>query len=161
MSTTTKVLLSILALVVSYAFGYWTAPETIKTETKIVEVEKTSKDTTTDTSKTRNKKIVIVEITRPDGTKEKSTTITDDTQIDRKKETSEDTTVNKDTTEMKEVTTSSSKTHLSALSGIDIFSPQSGLVYGGAISKEVLGPISIGVWGLSNGLAGCSVGLTF
>jgi hypothetical protein len=34
-------------------------------------------------------------------------------------------------------------------------------IYGGMLSKQLLGPISIGVWGLSNATGGFALGISF
>jgi len=33
--------------------------------------------------------------------------------------------------------------------------------FGGSVTKPILGPVTMGLWALSNGNAGVSVGLTF
>lgn len=83
---------------------------------------------------------VITIVKRPDGTVEKvikdNSVITTDTE-----------------TKVKE----RSKLAISALAGTDLSKP----IYGAAVSKEVLGPITIGIFGLSNASFGASVGLNF
>ncbi len=87
---------------------------------------------------------VVTIITRPDGTKEEVT-------VDKSKITSEDNT---------KLNVGRSKLNLSALVGVQS-SNLSSPVFGGHLSKEILGPISVGVWGLSSGAIGASMGLNF
>lgn len=52
------------------------------------------------------------------------------------------------------------KLNVSGLVGVSIHDP--GLpIYGISASKEVLGPITVGVFGLTNGLVGVSIGFNF
>lgn len=51
------------------------------------------------------------------------------------------------------------KTNISALASVDFkeFKP----IYGVSVSKEVLGPVTIGLFGFSSGMLGISVGVSF
>lgn len=148
-------------ILVAFAAGRWLAPTKIKTETKIVEVEKKSEKSTTDTDRNKHKETKTVEIVRPDGTKETTTTTVEDTNTDRKTTTAKTEESKKAESQSREETRSSSRTSIAALSGVDTSQSLNPLVYGVSISKEVLGPISIGVWGLSNKTYGASVGVSF
>lgn len=152
MNTFTKILIAIAVLVAAFAVGRYTAPEKVKIETKVVEIEKqvVVHDTTT------KKKVTHIVITHPDGTKEE-TTITED--ITKEKDKTSNTHEDKQET-VKEETKSSSKLTLSALAGVHVSSSPD-LVYGGMVSKQVLGPISIGLWGLTDKSVGASVGVSF
>lgn len=139
----------------AYGFGRWSAPDHVKIETKIVEVEK--KTTDTDTNRDKHKKTTVVETTKPDGTKEKTTVITEDTDTERKTHSTDDIAKTSDT--VKELSRAS-KVTLSALAGMNVTS--AGLpVYGVSVSKPILGPITVGAFGFQNGLVGASLGLTF
>jgi len=48
-----------------------------------------------------------------------------------------------------------------ALAGVDTTNVKGGIVYGVGVSKQFIGPVSLGVWGLTNGVVGASVGITF
>lgn len=145
-----------MALLTAFAFGRFSAPAKVKTETKIVEVEKKTEKTNTD--KQTHKKTEIVTIIKPDGTKETHTVITDNSDAKSKQSETDNTSITEDKT--KEVTYSQSKVTVSALAGFNIFSP-SLPDYGLSITKPVLGPITVGIFGFRSGMAGCSVGLTF
>ncbi len=144
----------LIALLVSFAFGRFLGPEKVRVETKTVEAEKKTDIVKTDTD--RHKETTITQTVSPDGTKQTVTRITEDTT---KKTDSKDVTTDSKTSDtVKEVTRSASKVTLSALGGIyDLKTP----VYGGSITKPMLGPIAVGVWGLSNFTVGVSIGLTF
>lgn len=146
MNLKTKVLIGIIACASVFAAGRFSAPEKIKTVT--IEIEK--KTTTADTTKEVHRKITTIE--RPDGTRE--TIVTEDTTSENKSSTTDD----KSLTSSKEITKGSNTTIL-ALVGVDFSTP--GIMYGASISRPVLGPISIGVWALTNKTAGLGIGLAF
>ncbi len=157
MENKTKIIIVSVALLVAFAFGRYSAPEHVKIETKIVEIEKKVVDT--DTLRDRHREVVIKEIVKPDGTKEKVTTTVEDSNTSRKTRTEEETSR---TENRSEEITRGSKVTLAALIGSPLrlnssFEP----IYGGIISKPILGPITVGVWGMSNKTAGFALGLTF
>lgn len=147
MSNKVKIIVGVVVLATVFAFGRWSAPVKIKTETKIVEVDKKVDDI----NKKEHKKTVIVH--KPDGTI--ITTITDDTDT-HKHETDTSSTVS-DTT--KEVVRRSSTLTVSALTGLSLngYTP----IYGAHVTKQIIGPLALGVWGLSSRELGVSVGLSF
>lgn len=156
MNLQTKIGIAAALLAAAFAFGRWSAPTKIKTETKIVEVEKKTEETKKDENK--NKKTTTHTKVSPDGTRETTTTTV---ETDRKS-TDRSRTDDKSTTQVitKEVEKSKSYVTISALAGMsfkDLTTP----FYGGSLSKPVLGPITLGVWGLTNGTGGVSIGLTF
>lgn len=161
MQTRNKVILIAIALTTSYAVGRFSAPEKIKIETKIVTVEKKVTDTDTTVDKDRHKKVVVVEETKPDGSKTKTTTITDDTTTKSDKKTKETDAVVKKEDQVKEITRPSSKVTISAMGGVNLSLAGNPLVYGASVSKTILGPISLGAFYLTPGITGLSVGLTF
>lgn len=156
MTNKVKVIISVVAIATSFAFGRWSAPEKIKTEIKTVEVEKKTDDKQTDNKD--HKTITIIETTKPDGTKTKTTTITDDR--DNKSEDKSTDDLSKTTDQTKEVSKSSSPITVSVLAGLDISSPAVP-IYGLSITRPILGPITLGVFGMTNRTGGLSVGLTF
>jgi len=154
-----KILIVVGYTVVAVAIGRYTLPARVKVETKIVTVEK--KVTNTSTSKTENthKKVVIVEDTKPSGEKTTTTTTTDDVQFaeNQKTHASDATTTDKESS--KDTTYSSSKVTLSALGGLDLTTMKP--IYGVSATKPIAGPLTLGVFGLSNGSCGLSLGVTF
>jgi hypothetical protein len=134
-----KYIAAVIVVAIAYAAGRYTAPEKIKTEIKTVEVEKV-------VTKVQHKKVVIRE--NKDGSKE--TVIITDTKSDEKGKSNTD-------IKNKEVTNKGSF-NISVLAGSSV--PING-VLGVSATKNVLGPITVGAWGLTNGTAGLSVGLNF
>jgi hypothetical protein len=149
-------ILASIGMLVAFAAGRWTGPEKIKTVVQTVTVEKKTDDQTK--KEQDHKKYTVVETTTPNGTKTKTTTITDDRGV-----TSTDkSTDNTDTTQTKskEVDKSSSKLTLQVLAGLNITAPGTP-TYGLSVSRNLLGPIVVGVFGMTNHTAGFSIGLTF
>lgn len=145
-------------LIVSFGIGRYSAPEKVRTETKIVEVEKKSTKKEVDTDK--HKETKVVEVINPDGTKTTTTIIVEDTDQKKKETDKSSRKSNYDT--VSEVSRSGSRISLSALAGSDLRNLHALVpVYGVAANKELLGPITVGVFGMSNGLAGVSLGLNF
>lgn len=150
MSPKYKVIIVVVALAGAFAAGRYTLPAKVVTEIK--EVVKEVKEKETETNKHKETKRVIV--TNPDGTITDTTTIVEDT----KKNTDTTTVVDKDKSTNSETTYPTDKVTIQALGGLNF--PETP-VYGAAVSKPVIGPIVIGLWGLSNKTVGASIGLTF
>lgn len=159
MATKYKVMIVLAYTLVAVAVGRYTVPEKVKIETKIVEVEKkTDKDVENKTDK-KHKQTIIVKNVKPDGASTTTTTITyDDNKESKKNDTVTDNkSVTTDTS--KEVVRGDSKVTISALAGASI---STGLpAYGLSVTKPILGPLTVGLWGLNNGTCGGSVGITF
>lgn len=156
MTIKTKITICVVALLTSFAAGRFSTPEKVKIETKTVEVEK--KTESTDTNRSSRQDSTTTEITKPDGTVEKTTHTTVDTNTDRA--THDTTTDSKSTDQLKEVTRGSAPTTILALGGMNLTGiPKP--VYGMSVSKPLLGPIAVGVWGFSNLTVGAGIGLQF
>lgn len=163
-----KILIVLVYTAGCVALGYYLTPEKVKIVKEEVSVEDTKIDkkesVDTDVKKNKTTRTTIVEETLPDGTKRKTTTVDSKTDTDKSTKKDVDTkteTVKTDTTTETETRTKSSDhLSLSLIGAVDITNPN-GIIYGGHVQKNLLGPVTIGVFGLSNGVAGCSVGLTF
>ncbi len=159
MTDQTKAFISIAAVLTAFAFGRYSVPLTEKTETRTAAMEQTQTDITATAARDRHTDTVITETRKPDGTVEKRTEIKAETQTVTERSRQE-TDVASQVSDIKtEKTRQASQVHLSALAGFsvhDLTAP----VYGGSVSKEVLGPISVGFWGLSSGVVGASVGVS-
>lgn len=149
MSTKTKVLLSLLALTVSFASGRFLMPAKVVTVVKTVEVEKKTAEAD------KHKETTVVEIVNKDGSKETTTK----TVEDNKKTSTDDKAIATEST--KTVTKGGSRLSIYALGGVDLNNFAGGPLYGAHVSKDILGPISIGLFGLSSGVAGASIGISF
>ena len=152
MSTKAIVIISVVALLTAFAVGRWSAPEKVKIQTVTVEKKTDDKKVNTDD----NKVTTITETDKPDGTKTKVTVISDkkDTQVVDKK--TDDLTQ----TVTKEVDRSTSKVTISALAALNV-SKLGVPIYGASVTKPILGPITVGAFGLQNGTVGVSLGLSF
>lgn len=162
MSVKYKIIIALVAVLTAFAFGRYSAPEKVKIETRTIEVEKK----TTDTNKTvdRNKRLKTVTVIeeRPDGTKVTTTTTTVDTDTKSNTDTATKDDIAKNTETTKETTRGGNRVTISALAGAKVsFSDPWTPVYGGMVNKELLGPITIGAFGLSDGVGGVALGLTF
>lgn len=151
---TTKQILIVcaLALVTAFAVGRWSAPEKVKIQTVTVEKKTEDKQVAIDD----HKLTTITETDKPDGTKVKTTVISDnkDTKVDDKK------TDDLSQTTTKETEKSSSKVTISLLGAVDLSDPTSP-TYGLSITRPILGPITLGIFGLQDKVVGMSIGLTF
>ena len=143
-----KVIISVVVLAVAFASGRYSVNSSPNTKT--TEVVKTNTQEQTD----QNKHIVTV-ITKDCKTGKEVTTITEDDVV-REKE------AQKTVTDLLQTVTQQqrSKFNVSALADVDLtsaFKPS----YGISIEREVIGPITAGVYGLTNGVIGISIGVNF
>ncbi len=143
MQTRTKIILSIIALATVFAIGRFTSPEKIKTEIKTVEVEKF-------VTKVVHEVVTVIE--HPDGTKE-TKTVKDTNSSSQSNST---TVVKKD-----EKTLSKDRINISVLAGGQLPLNSNSMLLGASAQKNVLGPITAGVWVLNNASGGLSIGLNF
>jgi len=143
----TKVIISILVLAAVFAAGRYSV-SSIDTKSKEVVKTDTQKDTTQDTKKT-----TTIEKT-PDGkeitTIQEETVINAHTSIDKTDQSSTST-----------VSNARKTLNVSGLASLDLSSRSVMPVYGASVSKEILGPVTLGVFGLTNGVIGVSIGLDF
>lgn len=128
--------LTVILAVVCAAIG-WAGARFYYGQSETKTVTKETEHTVTHT--------IIVE--RPDGSK------TTDTIIDSKE--------TKKTDSVVKVQTSKKGLNVSVLASNDFSSRLLKPVYGASVSKELIGPITVGVFGFTNGVLGVSVGLNF
>lgn len=148
MSTKTMVIIYILSIAVATAVGRYTvSSNVIKTKEVTTEEQKQAdKDVHTVT------KTVVVK--QPDG-KEVTTTVTDtksETEIKDEKQSN---------TKEQVVIKATAKINVSLLGSYSFQTPTKVPAVGLSISKEILGPVTAGVWGMNNGTLGVSIGLDF
>lgn len=148
-----------LALLVSFASGRWLAPEKVKIEKQIVEVEKKSSTKDTDSERNKRKETTVTEKIGPDGSKETTSHTVETTETAKKKSQSDSSESTRAESETKEIERGTAKVTVSALAGTSFTSPQ--IVYGASVSKPILGPITVGVFYLTPGTLGGMLGLTF
>ncbi len=145
------------ALLTSFAFGRYSAPVKIKTETKEVDTKHEVEDKTANQDK--HKETVITETVKPDGTKEKVTKTIEDTH--KQTDSTDTTQTDSSKTETKEVTKEGRKVLLTGLIGVNTLRPSLGPIFGAQVQTTVVGPITAGIFGLTDGTAGVSLGLIF
>ena len=131
----------VIIIVIAFYCGRHSAPERTKIEIKTVEVEKV-------VTKAEHKTIKIKQNT--DGSKE--TVIVVDTNTAEQSK-------GRSTTEQKEVVSRGKRTNVSILAGTTV--PLTGPHYGISVQKELIGPFTFGIWGLTNSNVGISLGLSF
>ena len=147
MNIRTEISIGLAALIAAFAFGRYTAPKVPAISQKVDD----QKQEQVNTDKDVHKQTTITK--KPDGTQttvivEDSTVKTEDKKQDTKKV---------DTT----ITPPKINTiNLNALAGVDAFHSFKP-VYGAQVSKQFIGPVSIGLFGLSNGTIGVSLGVSF
>jgi len=155
----TKVIIVVVSLATSFAFGRYSVPEKIKIETKIVEVEKKTDDKKIIDKEKKHVKTITTETDKPDGTKVITSVTTDDSIEDDKTTDVSTDDIKKDTDTVKEVTKGSSKVTVAALGGIDFTNGH--YIFGASVDKPLLGPITFGLFGFSDLRFGISLGLQF
>lgn len=142
MNTKIKVLVAIIAILAVFAAGRYSVQSITKTE--IVQIDEKKKEDIKEDTHT-----VIVK--NPDGT----TTTTIDSHVDTSR-----TDTTKTTDKIVQQTNTRKTLNVSLLSSYNLVSPAT-LDFGLSISKEVLGPVTVGLWGMKSGIVGVSVGLNF
>lgn len=143
-TSNSKVLLTLVCIILlSFAIGRYTATIGKSVDTKSSTQIDETKNTETHTTITQTKD--------PNGQVKTVTTIDSNTstKIDEDK-----------TKESHTQVSAQSKINVSALVGNDFNNPFLP-IYGVSASKEFLGPITVGAWGLTNGTIGLSLGLNF
>jgi hypothetical protein len=137
-----------------------------KTDTNTsTNTEKKDDKTTIDANKNSHLKTVIVEHDNKDGSKDKVTTITDDTDSTTTKK-QENASTSKDSEkntskESEKISRGSSQVTVSVLSALKITNLSGGLIYGVAVTRPILGPLTVGAFGFTNSTVGLSIGLSF
>lgn len=162
MQTKYKITIAVISLATAFAFGRYSVPLSTKEETKTTQAENKSKEADADTINKKHVKTVVVDIIKPDGTKQKTTTTIQDDSTEKKTKVSDSDATSKTSDVSKETKRSGSRLTISALAGTKIsFSGPFTPIYGGMVTKDVLGPINVGAFGFSSGLGGISAGLSF
>ena len=162
LNTKTKVGISVVALAAAFGAGRWATPEKIVIQTKTVEVEKKVEDTKKDVAQHVHKTTKTVVVDKPNGEKDTSTEVVEDDNNDTKTDDKVVDNKTSDTESTKTTSYASSKVSVMGMFGSQLsLPPFSPPVYGLSITKPVWGPLTVGAWGLSSGVAGISLGLTF
>jgi len=128
---------------VGYAFGrYFQPPQVVTKEVEVIKEVEVVK---------REVKTIIKEVTRPDGTKETTTTIDENTKE----------TTRKDQNRQNETIVTAQKPQwkvdLMVKASLTNIIP----VYGASVQRRILGPMFVGVQGWGDQSAGVSLGMEF
>lgn len=153
MNTKQTIIALVVALLTGLAIGRFTLPSKVITKTEIKEVDKN----TAQVRQKDNSVTTITEVKKPDGTVTTTTKIDNNIQTNSKN-TSTD---SKDSKTDKEVTYNTNRWTIQAVAAFRPFSGSVPTVYGGSVSYRLLGPITVGGIGLSDGTVGASLGLSF
>ena len=149
MTVRTKILGSVIILLLSFAFGRYSvsAQHTIVSSQQTADIQvKENKDTHTQTTITETKK--------SDGT----TTIT--THIDNQVTDKKDATKQVETqTKTESIPEKTNTLNLSLMGGYNLV--QARPIYGALVTKQLVGPVTMGLFGLTNGIIGATIGLNF
>lgn len=171
MSTKYKLILVALVLAATFAGGRFSAPTKVRVETKTVEVKTAITEQTATASQAReddeDHETDVTETVKPDGTRVVETRMIAKTRTREEAQESHESVridqVAREQDKVKEVTRSRAALQVDLLAGAQV-SLSSGLgpmVYGVHVSRELFGPVTVGLFGMSNGTAGVSVGLRF
>lgn len=177
--------LALVLIASGYGAGRLHAPAKVITQTKTVTQTVTVQDTQAQvkvqelTAKLeelqKHVTTKIVTVTKPDGTKYREATKqvdverATDTKVDLSSSLSQTTHGQVDTTatvQTSHVETSSKPDwRIGALIGANVngllTNPTGSLVYGAQVERRIVGPFSVGLWGLSSGQGGASVSVEF
>lgn len=162
MSLTTKqqAICALILVAVSFATGRWLAPQKLSVTHAETKANTNSTDQKVDQNTDTHKEVVVTETTKPDGTKQVVTDTINDVRVDKSTDTSKVNSVTTAKTDSFAETKSKSRLNLGLLVGTQITKPD-GLVYGGYVNRDMIGPIQMGLFGFTDGRAGVSIGLTF
>lgn len=92
-------------------------------------------------------------ITTKDPTGKETTKVTEDTVTDTTK-------TQTDTSKSKVVEVPKKSGHIAALIGVKAYNDLQA-VYGLSVSKDIAGPLTLGIWGFTDGRIGISIGVSF
>lgn len=132
------IIIVIITTAAGFAAGRYLTPEKVRVETQTVEVKKYVQ---------QKSNVTTVTVEKPDGSKE--TTIIDRTVLDEKTASLENQEAREDTTRK--------KTNVSALMTV----VGGDRAYGVSATREIVGPFTVGVFGLTTPTVGISFGVNF
>lgn len=158
-----QIIIIVVTLATGVAFGRYLTPQKIKIETKTVEIEKKSSKTDDKTKVHKHKDTTTTTTKKSDGTVETTTKVSEDTDTGKDVKIVDNGQTSSTNESKTEKTSNTGHLNLSVLAGANPFNltTRPGLVYGAHLTRDVFGPLNIGIWGLSDGTCGMSVGLSF
>lgn len=162
-------IIGLAALVCSFVLGYLAAPKAAaRVEERVVEVEKVVEKRVEVKVAAEAKRVVVYRerVVQPDGTRvereiERADTVTK-VEVKMNTETKRDT-----KRDVERVEVARPDWRVGVLAGVDArqvslvpLSPGP-LVFGGIVERRLVGPVSVGAWGLSSATFGVSVSVEF
>jgi len=152
LTTKTKAIIGTVTVATSFAAGRYSVDVAPVVHTAISkEIEKHIQTDTQTHAVTK-----IVEVKKPDGTDTKTTVITQEKNVEQAKTTQAQTKIDQTVTPPKKT-----NLNVSALIAADLSNFGKGPAYGVSVTKQVLGPVSVGAFALTNSVVGVSIGLEF
>jgi hypothetical protein len=151
MSIKYKIIISLVVLIVTFAAGRWSASQ-VSTKTIQTVTQNDQKAEVKDT----HTKTTITETKQPSGV---DTTVTVIDQVQDDKTAEKDNSISNTQTVV--TPTSKSKLNISVLGAEDFSKGFTQPTYGLSVSREIIGPITAGAFGLANGTVGVSIGVDF
>lgn len=166
MSSRAVAALAGLLLVGAFLAGRASAPESVRVETRTLGVHAKSESEIraegVSAEHASHREVLVTELVRPDGTRKTTTrTVTDRQAKNASSSLAESVTSEanvKETLSLKESSAQAGRSlEISLLAGTGI--SLGSLTYGLHVSRPFLGPLTLGLWGVSNGVAGVSLGI--
>lgn len=140
-----------LVALVSFLIGKHSTPDRVKIETKIeTKYVERSQET-----KARDKDQVTTRITKPNGTIFERTRLVSSTRTEKTSAIQADTKAET----VKVIENRINPVHVSLLVGVPLTELEKGFVYGAQISKTLIGPFTLGVFGFLDARLGISIGI--
>lgn len=161
MTSKQTIVISVVALLTAFAAGRFSTPVKTITKVQTVEVEKKNEKTEAQQKTNLHKTTTITETKTRDGDLQRVTKIDESSGSVVDNRTTDTVSESTRSDSSKETVRGSSLVTISALAGAKLSFSDTQLIYGASVTKPILGPVTIGVWGLSNSTGGLSVGLTF
>lgn len=158
MNTPTRIMLSII---IAFAIGRYSAPKHEKIEESSQQSNATVEKEDKDVDQDKHKETTVTQVVSPDGTKSTVTKVVEDTKTNTEikvVDKSNSTQSKSSTTELSDDPITSVMVLAGAKAHVIGLDPP---VFGLSITRNILGPITVGAWGLSDRTVGLSLGLSF
>ncbi len=146
MNRSKVIAVGLILMAVAFTGGRYSAEDN-PSETTIDKTE----ESRTETERNKHRETTTVKIKRPDGTETSTTTIIEDSNTASKKEKESRTQVEQ------VVEAKGNKINVALLGAYQ----SEKLVYGLSVTKEVIGLVTAGIFGLNSGTIGLSIGVNF
>lgn len=159
MTQKSQVLICFSAFIVAFAIGRYSVPSSSKTTSDTQVHENIDDKVKTDLERDRHRETTVTEVVKPDGTKETVTKTVENSTTKKKTDAEKTDATSTETKTSTEVVRAGSQITVAALMGTNL--NLGSITYGGIVSRPILGPITMGVFGLQPGVFGLAIGLTF